>query len=75
MSKFILQFLTVNVAFDPEWNTNGLQEKAVDLFVSWVKSQNVEGLKMEVLFFSKLLGLDFEGPMVANVSSFRYCRC
>jgi len=36
-------------SFDPEWNTNGLQEKAVDLFVAWVKSQNVEGLKMEVL--------------------------
>jgi acetylornithine deacetylase/succinyl-diaminopimelate desuccinylase-like protein len=36
-------------SFDPEWNTNGLQEKAVDLFVEWVKSQNVAGLKIEVL--------------------------
>ena len=70
-----MQFLTVNVAFDPEWNTNGLQEKAVDLFVSWVKSQNVEGLKMEVLFISKLPCLDFECSMVANVCFFSYCRC
>jgi len=36
------------LAFDPEWNTNGHQEKAVDLFVSWVKEQNVAGLQIEV---------------------------
>ena len=35
--------------FDPAWATNGLQEKVVDLFVSWVKAQNVPGLTLEVL--------------------------
>lgn len=35
-------------AFDPEWNTNGFQEKVVDLFVTWVKLQNIAGLQIEV---------------------------
>jgi acetylornithine deacetylase/succinyl-diaminopimelate desuccinylase-like protein len=34
--------------FDPEWKTNGYQEQAVELFVNWVKTQTVAGLKMRV---------------------------
>jgi glycosidase len=40
--------LFLTLAFDPEWATNGLQEKAVDLFTKWVESQQVAGLKMDV---------------------------
>ncbi len=36
-------------AFDPEWAKNGLQEKALELYVAWVEKQGVEGLKLEVL--------------------------
>lgn len=36
-------------AFDPEWATNGLQEKALDQYVAWVKAQGVKGLELEVL--------------------------
>jgi len=34
--------------FDPEWKTNGLQEKAMNLLVDWVKSQKIEGLKLQL---------------------------
>eukprot|EP01114_Cavostelium_apophysatum_P014772 TRINITY_DN3913_c0_g1_i1.p1 TRINITY_DN3913_c0_g1~~TRINITY_DN3913_c0_g1_i1.p1 ORF type:complete len:508 (-),score=105.19 TRINITY_DN3913_c0_g1_i1:34-1464(-) len=36
-------------AFDPEWSTNGLLDQVVDLFVDWVKQQNVPNLALEVL--------------------------
>jgi len=35
--------------FDPEWSTNGYQEKVVSLFTSWVSDQKVDGLKCEVI--------------------------
>jgi len=35
--------------FDPEWETNGYQDAAVDLLVNWVKAQAVPGLTLEVL--------------------------
>eukprot|EP01136_Pigoraptor_vietnamica_P016356 Opistho-1_new@60270 len=36
-------------AYDPEWATNGLMDKALDLMVAWVRAQNVQGLTLEVL--------------------------
>lgn len=35
--------------FDPEWETNGYQDQAVDLLTNWVLAQNVPGLTLEVL--------------------------
>eukprot|EP01084_Bolivina_argentea_P238309 400373_1 len=35
--------------FDPEWNTNGLQEEALGILVNWVNAQNVIGLQVEVI--------------------------
>ena len=35
--------------FDEQVHTNGLQEKVVELLVQWVKSQQVPGLKVEVV--------------------------
>jgi len=35
--------------FDPEWETNGFQDAAVDVLVNWVKAQSVPGLTLEVL--------------------------
>eukprot|EP01083_Nonionella_stella_P297209 1009452_1 len=35
--------------YDPDWKTNGLQEKALQLLVEWVKSQDLKGLKLEIL--------------------------
>eukprot|EP01016_Furgasonia_blochmanni_P013339 TRINITY_DN1679_c0_g2_i2.p1 TRINITY_DN1679_c0_g2~~TRINITY_DN1679_c0_g2_i2.p1 ORF type:complete len:334 (+),score=132.74 TRINITY_DN1679_c0_g2_i2:109-1002(+) len=32
-------------AFDPEWNTNGLLEKAANHLIDWVKKQDVKNLK------------------------------
>lgn len=37
----------LSVAFDPEWATNGLLDKAVDHMVEWVKSQNVPGCTVD----------------------------
>eukprot|EP01100_Stratorugosa_tubuloviscum_P000623 TRINITY_DN1135_c1_g1_i1.p1 TRINITY_DN1135_c1_g1~~TRINITY_DN1135_c1_g1_i1.p1 ORF type:complete len:481 (+),score=231.06 TRINITY_DN1135_c1_g1_i1:136-1578(+) len=35
--------------FDPNWNTNGLQEKAVELIVNWIQKQNLANSKLEVI--------------------------
>ncbi|XP_010701567.1 peptidase m20/m25/m40 family-like protein [Leishmania panamensis] len=35
--------------FDPEWATNGLQEKAFDILIDWVKAQNVPGLTYDYI--------------------------
>eukprot|EP01102_Stenamoeba_stenopodia_P004123 TRINITY_DN1430_c0_g1_i1.p1 TRINITY_DN1430_c0_g1~~TRINITY_DN1430_c0_g1_i1.p1 ORF type:complete len:479 (-),score=129.05 TRINITY_DN1430_c0_g1_i1:74-1510(-) len=35
--------------FDKEWATNGHVDKVVELFVNWVKAQNVPELELEVL--------------------------
>jgi acetylornithine deacetylase/succinyl-diaminopimelate desuccinylase-like protein len=35
--------------FDPEWETNGFMDQAVDLYTNWIKAQNVPGLTLEVL--------------------------
>jgi len=35
--------------FDSEWATNGFMDKAIDLLVDWVKTQEVQGLQIEVV--------------------------
>lgn len=30
--------------YDPEWATNGLMEKAFDVLINWMKSQNLKGM-------------------------------
>jgi len=48
LSKYI-EIPNQSPAYDPEWATNGLQEKAVELIMNWVKSRNVPGLTTEVV--------------------------
>ncbi|KAL4468361.1 hypothetical protein ABPG72_012255 [Tetrahymena utriculariae] len=36
-------------AFDPEWNSNGLQEQAANLLLEWAKAQNLKGAKYEII--------------------------
>jgi acetylornithine deacetylase/succinyl-diaminopimelate desuccinylase-like protein len=36
-------------AFDPQWRAHGHMERAVDLIVEWVRAQQVDGLKVEVV--------------------------
>ncbi|EAS01524.1 M20/M25/M40 family peptidase (macronuclear) [Tetrahymena thermophila SB210] len=36
-------------AFDPEWNSNGLQDQAANLLLEWAKAQNLEGAKYEII--------------------------
>ena len=45
--------------FDPQWDTNGKADKAVDLLVNWAKNQEVEGLKAEVIKIKDLTPLIF----------------
>jgi len=35
--------------YDAEWNSNGLQMRAVELLTSWVLAQNLRGLTLEVI--------------------------
>jgi hypothetical protein len=35
--------------FDPNWESSGTTDRVVDLFMSWVGAQKVEGLKTEVV--------------------------
>ena len=36
-------------AFDPEWETNGLQQKACHFCMDWAKKQDVKGLTLELI--------------------------
>ena len=53
LSQFI-QIPNLSRDFDPNYNTNGLQQKAVEHLKSWVDSQGIKGLKSQIL---KLEGL------------------
>ncbi|MES1916036.1 MAG: hypothetical protein MHM6MM_007896, partial [Cercozoa sp. M6MM] len=35
--------------YDPEWATNGLQEQVVELYLDFIKSQQIQGLSVEVI--------------------------
>lgn len=35
--------------YDTEWATNGLMEKAFDVLINWMKSQNIKGLTYEYI--------------------------
>jgi len=35
--------------FDPEWDTNGFLDQAVELIANWIRKQNVSGLTLEVV--------------------------
>lgn len=39
----------VSPLYDPEWKTNGLLQKAVDLLFNWVKQQPVKGIQSEIV--------------------------
>jgi len=39
----------VSPSFDPEWNKNGLLQKAAHLLLDWAKKQDVQGLKAELV--------------------------
>ncbi len=39
----------MHIRFDPEWKTNGYDQKVVELFTQWVAAQAVPGLTCEVL--------------------------
>jgi acetylornithine deacetylase/succinyl-diaminopimelate desuccinylase-like protein len=39
----------VSPSFDKDWETNGFQEQAVDLLVSWAKAQDIENFEIEVI--------------------------
>lgn len=35
--------------YDPEWNTNGLLEKAANLLLEWAKKQDIKGATYELI--------------------------
>ena len=35
--------------YDKDWKSNGLQEKAAQYVVEWIKSQKIKGLKIEII--------------------------
>ena len=36
-------------AYDPDWNTNGYMDQAVELVAEWVRAQDVPGLTLDVI--------------------------
>ena len=46
-------------SFDPNWATNGLIDKAVELEKDWVLKQGVEGLKLDIVRLEKRTPLIF----------------
>lgn len=56
--------------YDPEWQTNGNPERAVDHLKNWVVDQNVKGLKLEIVKhegYSPLLFIEIEGELKHTV--------
>lgn len=52
IEKTIAEYIKVpnqSPLFDPEWNTNGLQDKAMKIITDWVEEQKVEGLKWQLI--------------------------
>ena len=35
--------------FDPEWETNGLLDRSIEVLVNWVRAQDIDGATVEVL--------------------------
>jgi len=46
-------------AFDAEWHEHGHMERAVDLVVSWIRAQDVTGMKLEVVRLAERTPLIF----------------
>ncbi|MFQ5719122.1 MAG: M20 family metallopeptidase [Acidobacteriota bacterium] len=68
--KRYIQIPNQSPVFDPEWATNGLLDGAVDLAVDWVRSQEVDGLQMEVVRLegrTPLLFIEIPGSVDATV--------
>jgi acetylornithine deacetylase/succinyl-diaminopimelate desuccinylase-like protein len=45
------EYLTIpnqSPLYDPNWNTNGYLDQATDLIATWIRSQNVPGLTLDV---------------------------
>ena len=45
------EYLTIpnqSPLYDPHWNTNGYLDQATDLIATWIRSQNVPGLTLDV---------------------------
>ncbi len=50
--KFLLEFIRIpnlSRAFDPNFLSNGLLNKAADFLLDWVNKQNIKGLKSEII--------------------------
>eukprot|EP01132_Coremiostelium_polycephalum_P002083 gene2083-2570_t len=47
LSKYI-EIPNQSPLYDPEWATNGLAEKAMDLIYQWVQKQSVQGMTCEI---------------------------
>ncbi len=53
-------------AFDKEWATNGLLDKAAEHIKAWVESFNVKGLKTEIIKekdLSPIIFTEIEGQL------------
>lgn len=47
--KDYIKIPNLSRSFDPDWNTNGLLMQAANHITNWIKSQNVLGLKLDLL--------------------------
>ena len=45
----LIRIPNLSPSFDPEWATNGKHEKAAKILLDWALSQNVKGIKGEIL--------------------------
>ena len=70
--QYFIRIPNLSKLFDPDWNTNGLLEKAAKHLADWTKSQNVKNCTVEVLKepkLSPLIFIEIEGstPDAGNI--------
>eukprot|EP00929_Paragymnodinium_shiwhaense_P062838 TRINITY_DN3138_c0_g1_i1.p1 TRINITY_DN3138_c0_g1~~TRINITY_DN3138_c0_g1_i1.p1 ORF type:complete len:551 (+),score=138.12 TRINITY_DN3138_c0_g1_i1:3-1655(+) len=66
----------LSTAYDPDWETNGLLDKACQHMTSWVKEQNIEGLKIETLKdpgYSPFMIIEIPGTKGSSKAATTFC--
>eukprot|EP00930_Biecheleria_cincta_P005971 TRINITY_DN106941_c0_g1_i1.p1 TRINITY_DN106941_c0_g1~~TRINITY_DN106941_c0_g1_i1.p1 ORF type:complete len:531 (-),score=98.43 TRINITY_DN106941_c0_g1_i1:163-1713(-) len=65
-----------STAFDPEWKTNGLLEKACDFMQSWVLKQGIPDLKCEIMKdegYSPFMIIEIPGTKGSSKAATTFC--
>ena len=78
--KTFVEIPNMSPAFDAEWETNGLADKAVNHIVEWIQKQSVKGCSVKILKEPKrthsiVVVIDATNPSADEKTLFFYSHC